>query len=70
MLNIANKNRLGKVLGLRKFTWDSTFVDVLGSRDAIKIKPKSNTGNGWDWECTLMREARYVLARVSAKSFR
>ena len=27
-----------------KFTWDSTFVDALGPRDAIKIKPKSNTG--------------------------
>ena len=27
-----------------KFTWDSTFVDALGPRDAIEIKPKSNTG--------------------------
>ena len=27
-----------------KFTWDSTFVDALGPMDAIKIKPKSNTG--------------------------
>ena len=28
-----------------KFTWDSTFVDALGPRDAIEIKPKSNTGH-------------------------
>ena len=27
-----------------KFTWDSTFVDALGPRDRIDIKPKSNTG--------------------------
>ena len=27
-----------------KFTWDSTFVDALDPRDAIEIKPKSNTG--------------------------
>ena len=26
-----------------KFTWDSTFVDALGPRDSIEIKPKSNT---------------------------
>ena len=26
-----------------KFTWDSTFVDALGPREAIEIKPKSNT---------------------------
>ena len=26
-----------------KFTMDSTFVDALGLRDAIEIKPKSNT---------------------------
>ena len=26
-----------------KFTWDSSFVDALGPRDAIEIKPKSNT---------------------------
>ena len=26
-----------------KFTWDSTFVDALGPRDPIEIKPKSNT---------------------------
>ena len=25
-----------------KFTWDSTFIDALGPRDAIEIKPKSN----------------------------
>ena len=25
------------------FTWDSTFVDALGPRGAIEIKPKSNT---------------------------
>ena len=27
-----------------KFTWDSTFVDALGPRDAIEINHKSNTG--------------------------
>ena len=26
-----------------KFSWDSHFVDALGPRDAIEIKPKSNT---------------------------
>ena len=26
-----------------KFTQDSTFVDALGPKDAIEIKPKSNT---------------------------
>ena len=26
-------------------SWDSTFVDALGPRDAIEIKPKSNTEN-------------------------
>ena len=26
-----------------KFTWDSTFADALGPRDAIEIKSKSNT---------------------------
>ena len=26
-----------------KFTWDSSFVEGLGPRDAIEIKPKSNT---------------------------
>ena len=28
-----------------KFTWDSTFVDAYGPRDAIEIKPISNTAN-------------------------
>ena len=48
MFNIAKKK-----LGLEtlwdsvKFTWDSSFVDALGSRDAIEIKPKSNTVQGY-----------------------
>ena len=33
-----------------KFTWDSTFVDALGPRDAIEIKPKSNTDAVSNWD--------------------
>ena len=46
MFNIAKKK---KKIGWDtfwdsvKFIWDSTFVDALGPRDAIEIKPKSNT---------------------------
>ena len=32
-----------KLSGTVKFTWDSSFADGLGPRDAIEIKPKSNT---------------------------
>ena len=44
MLNIAKK-KLGweTYWDSVKFTWDSTFVDALGPRDPIEIKPKSNT---------------------------
>ena len=44
MFNIAKK-KLGweTFWDSVKFTWDSTFVDALGPRDAIEIKPKSNT---------------------------
>ena len=45
MFNIAKKKKKGweTFLDSVKFTWDSTFVDALGPRDAIEIKPKSNT---------------------------
>ena len=26
-----------------KLAWDSTFVDALGPKDSLKMKPKSNT---------------------------
>ena len=44
MFNIAKK-KIGRETfwDSVKFTWDSTFVDALGPRDAIEIKPKSNT---------------------------
>ena len=50
MLNIAKKKKKKKKKGWEtlwdsvKFTWDSTFVDALGPRDRIDIKPKFNTG--------------------------
>ena len=46
MFTLQNKKKyhFGNFLGLsKKFTWDSSFVDALGPRDAIEIKPKSNT---------------------------
>ena len=43
-----------------KFTWDSTFVDALGPRDAIEIKPKSNTG-----ECSKDLHLEAVLLRTN-----
>ena len=47
MFNIAKKKKKKQVgetfWDSVKFTWDSTSVDALGSRDAIEIKPKSNT---------------------------
>ena len=47
MFNIAKKKKKNKgwetFWDSVKFTWDSTFVDALGPRDAIEIKPKSNT---------------------------
>ena len=43
MLNIAKKLGWETFWDSVKFTWDSTFVDALGPRDAIEIKPKSNT---------------------------
>ena len=49
MFNIAKKKK--KKIGWEifwnsvKFTWDSTFVDALGPRDPIEIKPKSNTAS-------------------------
>ena len=44
MFNIAKK-RIGweTLRDTVNFTWDSTFVDAMGPRDAIEIKPKSNT---------------------------
>ena len=44
MFNIAKKIGWETFWDSVKFTWDSTFVDALGPRDAIEIKPKSNTG--------------------------
>ena len=43
MFNIAKKIGWETFWDSVKFTWDSTFVDALGPRDAIEIKPKSNT---------------------------
>ena len=43
MFNIAKKLGWETFWDSVKFTWDSTFVDALGPRDAIEIKPKSNT---------------------------
>ena len=41
--NITKKLGLETFWDTIKFTWDSTFVDALGPRDTIEIKPKSNT---------------------------
>ena len=44
MFNIAKKKLGWETLwDSVKFTWNSSFVDALGPRDAIEIKPKSNT---------------------------
>ena len=43
MFNIAKKLGWETFWYSVKFTWDSTFVDALGPRDVIEIKPKSNT---------------------------
>ena len=43
MFNIAKKLGWETFLDSVKFTWDSTFVDALGPRDPIEIKPKSKT---------------------------
>ena len=43
MFNIAKKLGWETFWDSVKFTWDSTFVDALGPRDPIEIKPKSNT---------------------------
>ena len=44
MFNIAKKKLGAETFwDSVKFTWDSTFVDALGPRDPIEIKPKSNT---------------------------
>ena len=43
MFNIAKKIGWETFWNSVKFTWDSTFVDALGPRDPIEIKPKSNT---------------------------
>ena len=43
MFNIAKKIGWETFWDSVKFAWDSTFVDALGPRDAIEIKPKSNT---------------------------
>ena len=45
MFNIAKKLGGETFLDSVKFTWDSTFVDALGPRDPIEIKPKSNTAD-------------------------
>ena len=45
VFNIAKKLGWETFWDSVKFTWDSTFVDALGPRDPIEIKPKSNT----DW---------------------
>ena len=43
MFNIAKKLGWETFWDSVKFTWDSFFVDALGPRDAIEIKPKSIT---------------------------
>ena len=43
MFNIAKKLGWETLWDSVKFTLDSTFVDALGPRDPIEIKPKSNT---------------------------
>ena len=44
MFNVSKKkNRLETFWDSVKFTWDSTFVNALGPRDPIEIKPNSNT---------------------------
>ena len=43
MFNIAKQLGWETFWNSVKFTWDSTFVDALGPRDPIEIKPKSNT---------------------------
>ena len=43
VFNIAKKLGWETFWDSVKFTWDSTFVDALGPRDPIEIKPKSNT---------------------------
>ena len=43
MFNIAKQLGWETFWDSVKFTWDSTFVDALGPRDPIEIKPKSNT---------------------------
>ena len=43
MFNIAKKLGWETFWDSVKFTWDSTFVDALGPRNPIEIKPKSNT---------------------------
>ena len=43
MFNIAKKKGWETFWDSVKFTRYSTFVDALGPRDAIEIKPKSNT---------------------------
>ena len=43
MFNIAKEKGWETFWDSVKFTQDSTFVDALGPRDAIEIKPKSNT---------------------------
>ena len=42
-----------------KFKWDSTFANALGPRDAIEIKPKSNTV----WPCSLAVITYFVELR-------
>ena len=52
MFNIAKKLNKLKIVSWETFldsvklAWDSTFVDALGPRDAVKPKPKSNTDKG------------------------
>ena len=48
MFNIAKKIGWETFWDSVKFTWDSTFVDTLGPRGAIEIKPKSNTGISYE----------------------
>ena len=43
VFNIAKKLGWETFWDSVKFTWDSTFVDALGPRDPIEIKPKSDT---------------------------
>ena len=63
MFNIAKKIGWETFWDSVKFTWDSTFVDALGPRDPIEIKPKSNTvsseNNDLDGNSTVFKKSKF-----------